>query len=236
MTRSQTGEEQKLRCPRCGAAVEDPLAGHCVCCGSTLGLGGRNAKGERVPLSMSMGMGQALAQSHERALSPVEGAARASRTGQGLSLVRSHRLYEQWMEDSPSGFLDMLGLAGIVALGVLFIVLALGDFFHASHRVHSTLPPPVFVVLGLCVSGFGVWKIVRFYQAPLLRRPACVVDERTRISRTKYGWSTHHYAVFEVEGGLREEFRVSSRLADSLARGDCGVLITRDTFLLAFHS
>ncbi len=229
-----TADQDLLRCPRCGANVEDPDAGHCSCCGNSLLLGGRTANGTRVPLRMSAGIGQELARPSERALSPAQGAFRASATGQGFAAVRQHHEYERWMQDEPSGLVHVLGMALVVLLGLAFAVMALAGAFHVPHSDRG-LVTAVCVCGGAVLALWSTWRLVRFYRAPLLRRVARVVDEREHVYRTKYGLRTRHYATFEFENGLRTEFQVSSGMAEQVARGDCGVAITRDTFLLAFH-
>jgi hypothetical protein len=144
---------------------------------------------------------------------------------QGLGAVRRQRDFERWMADAPLGIPHLLGLASVVAVGLAFFVLALNGTFHGV----------LFVCAGLGTAAFGVWRLVSFFRAPILNRVACVVDERERIQRTRHGWRTRCYATFEFEDGTREEFPVSSGLAAALVRGDCGVLVTRDIFLLAFH-
>ena len=230
-TRSET---DVLKCPRCGADVEDPEAGHCACCGNSLMLGGRAADGSRVPLGMSRGMGQGQAAPGLAARSPTQGALRASATGRGLSAVRQHHEFERWMSDEPTGLTTVLGMALVVVLGLAFATMALGGMLHVRGTDRQTVTA-VCVVIGAVLALWHGWRILHFYQAPLLHRVACVVDERRFTTRTRYGLRTRHYATFEFEGGLRQEFPVSSRMAAQVGRGACGVAITRDEFLLAFH-
>ncbi len=223
-----------LRCPRCGADVADPEAGHCSCCGNSLYLGGRTADGTRAPLRMSLGLGQERARPSQRANTPAEGALRASATGQGFAAVRQHHEYARWMSDAPAGFAHVLGMALTALLGVAFAIMALAGALHVPSSDRG-------LVIAFCVCGgaglalWGTWRLVRFFQAPLLNRVARVADEREHTYRTKHGIRTRHYATFEFENGLRLEFQVSSAMAAEVVRGDCGVAITRDVFLLAFH-
>jgi len=148
--------------------------------------------------------------------------------------VRAQREFARWMADQPTGITQVLGLAALVVLGLAFAVLALGGVLHVRGTDRSAVTA-ICVCIGVVLALWNGWRIVRFYQAPLLHRVACVVDERTRTTRTKHGWRTRHYATFEFEDGSRLEFPVSSGMAAQVARGDCGVAITRDTFLLVFH-
>ena len=125
-------------------------------------------------------------------------------------------------------------MAAVVALGLAFAAMALGGALHVRGTDRGMVNA-ICVCIGALLALWNGWRIVRFYQAPLLHRVARVLDERTRTTRTKHGWRTRHYATFEFEGGARQEFPVSAGMAAQVVRGDCGVAITRDTFLLAFH-
>lgn len=229
-----SSDQDVLRCPRCGADVEDREAGHCSCCGNSLFLGGRSADGTRVALRMSAGIGQELARPTQRADSPAEGAFRASSTGRGFAAVRQHHEFGRWMEDQPSGIVHVLGMALVVLLGLALAVMALAGALHVPSSDRG-LVTAFCVCAGAGLAAWGTWRLVRFYQAPLLHRVARISDERTHTYRTKSGMRTRHYATFEFENGLRLEFQVASGVAEQVVRGDCGVAITRDTFLLAFH-
>jgi len=150
------------------------------------------------------------------------------------AVVHQHYEFSRWMQDRPSGIPQVLGMAAVVALGLSFALLALGGRLHVRGTDQGTVTA-ISVCIGAALALWNGWRIVRFYQAPLLHRVARVVDERARTTRTKHGWRTRHFATFEFEGGTREEFPVSSGMAAQVVRGDRGVAITRDTFLLAFH-
>ena len=227
-------DQDILRCPRCGASVSDHGAGHCECCGSSLGLGGRTADGARAPLRMSPGLGQDPGHTNQRVSSPAQGAFHMSATGQGFAAVRQHHEYGRWMQDAPSGLRHVLSIAFVMALGLAFAVMALAGAIQPTNG-HKDLIIVLSVCVGLGLDAWGTWRLVRFFNAPRLNRVACVADERTHTYRTKHGMRTRHYATFEFEHGERLEFQVSSGLAEQVVRGDCGVAITRDTFLLAFH-
>jgi hypothetical protein len=227
-------ELQVLRCPRCGAEASAD-AGHCSCCGSSLGLGGRTASGERVALRMAPGLGQAIGAPPERALSPLQAAQRASPTGQGFAAVRSHMEYARWMADEPTGAFFMLGYALQIAFGLFLAGLVIAGKVHARNGTSNDLMQAVVLVLGFGCSAFAGWQIACYLQAPLLRRVARVADTRSRTYHTKSGWRTRNYATFDFEDGSQHEFQLSSAQAENTARGDCGVLISRYTALLAFH-
>lgn len=148
--------------------------------------------------------------------------------------ARGQSEFARGMADQPSGLPQILGMAALIALGLAFVALALGGALHVR-GIDRGVVTAVCVCIGALLALYNTWRLVRFYQAPLLHRVALVAHERTRTTRTKHGWRTRHYATFEFEGGGREEFPVSSSVAAQVARGDRGVAITRDTFLLAFH-
>jgi len=234
MKGSATREQDVLRCPRCGADVNDPGAAYCECCGSSLGLGGRAADGKRVPLRMTNGLGPGPGLPDQPVASPTRVAFQLSATGKGFAAVRQHHEYERWMQDAPSGLVHILGIAFSIVLGIAFAIMALAGKIQPAKQ-SSDFFVALFVCVGLGIAGWGCWRLVRFFNAPRLNRIAFVADERTHTVRTKHGRRTRHYAIFEFEGGEHMEFEVPSSMAERIARGDCGVAITRDTFLLAFH-
>jgi len=234
MNGSAIREQDVLRCPRCGADVSDPAAAYCECCGSSLGLGGRAADGTRVPLRVTNGLGQELGFPGQPVSTPTRAAFQMSATGRGFAAVRQHHEFERWMQDAPSGLVQILGMAFSIALGLAFAIMALVGAIQPARQGNDVLVA-LFVCVGLGISAWGGWRLVRFLNAPRLNRVACVADERTRTYRTKHGRRTRHYALFEFEGGERVEFQIPSSMAERISRGDCGVAITRDTFLLAFH-
>jgi Protein of unknown function (DUF2500) len=235
MARSTAEDRDALQCPRCGADAADRNAGYCTCCGSSLGLGGRAANGERIALRMGAGLGQEIDARPEHALSPAQGAQRMSPTGQGFAAVHAHAEYVRWMQEEPSCIVHMLGYAVLAALGLLFTLLALTGNVHGKPGYDSGPAVAVVALFGIGMSAFGGWQLNCFLRAPFLQRVARVVDTRSRTTHTKRGWSTRHYATFEFEDGSREEFQVSADETRRPSQGECGVAITRYTALLAFH-
>jgi hypothetical protein len=199
-------------------------------------MGGRTFGGERAPLRMSPGLGTQPMVASPRAPAPAAAApARTGPTAPGLAVVRQHREFGRWMQDAPSGLGHVLGVAAMMAMGLAFVVLALTGALHARGGGQNGYVVALFVCVGAAIDAFGTWQLVRFYQAPLLRRVACVIEEHEQAYRTKNGVRVRHYATFEFEDGARAEFQVSRSLAAQIVRGDCGVAISRDTVLLAFH-
>jgi hypothetical protein len=207
MSWNSAGKLQIADCPRCGAYVGEPESGRCGCCGSAL----------------------APRLSRPPALAAVQAPAR-----DGFAAVRAHGQYQLWMQDAPAGLSFVLGVALTIGVGLVFAIAALSGSLHSRHGQDHLLVP-LFVCVGAGIDAWGVWRLVRFYQAPLLHRVARVAAERERTYRTRNGWRTRHYATFEFEDSTRTEFPVSSALAEQVARDDAGVLITRDSVLLAFH-
>jgi len=239
MGRNTAENREAVRCPRCGAEASDQNAGYCLCCGSSLGLGGRAANGERVALRMGAGLGQEIGSRPERsstpALTPAQGAQRMSAAGQGFAAVHSHMEYESWMRDEPSCFLHLFGWGALVALGLFMLILGLTGNTHTKAGYDSGMSIAFVAFCALGMITFGGWQLAHFLQAPLLRRVARVADMRSRIQHTKHGWSTKYYATFQFEDGSQEEFRISTGESERTSRGDCGVVITRYTAMLAFH-
>jgi hypothetical protein len=227
MSQDSATNPQLLDCPRCGASVSDPEAGHCSCCGASIGLGGRDASGARAPLRMTAGPGQALGRQPARVAPAI--------AKDVFAAVRAHGQYELWMQEQPAGLSFVLGIAVTIAIGLVFAIAALSGSLHSRHGSQDGLLVPLFACVGAGIVAWGVWRLVRFYQAPLLQRVARVAAEREHTYRTRHGWRTRHYATFEFEDSTRSEFCVSTALAEQLTQGDGGVAITRDSVLLAFH-
>jgi hypothetical protein len=228
MSRPSVPQQSSLRCPRCGANAIESESGSCSCCGSSLASA-------RAPMRMAPGLGQEALRGAQRSATPAQGVFHASPTGQGFAAVRQQHEFGSWMQDEPSGLSHVLGLAGMMAVGLAFVVLALGGSLKLKHGGESGFVVALFVAAGLGLDAWAAWMLTSFYRAPFVRRIACVIEEHERTYRTKHGWRTRHYATFEFEDGSRSEHSVSASQAALITRGDCGVLITRHSVLLAFH-
>ena len=150
--------------------------------------------------------------------------------------MRQQREFERWSEERPLGLAHVLGLGAMGLFGLFLGVMPLVGLVQTRQPRDTGLVMLLFALIGLGLATFAIVQLVLFYRAPILHRPGQVFDERTHVRRTKSGYRTSHYATFEFEDGEREEFRIGSSLAATIARGDVGLVLSRHRVLLAFHA
>lgn len=172
-----------------------------------------------------------------------EGAPRMQTRDEALrtrfELLNEHGDLRRLMKHTPKAEPPPSNL-GILIIGP-FIVLFIVFFMKTAGGMGA--PSFFFIVplLMLGAIGFAVVKSVsgtaKYRSAPLQRRPAIVVDERTKVSGggKNSSASTTYYVTLEFEDGQRREFTVGTRLAGSVTEGDAGVAYTKHEHLAAFE-
>ena len=199
------------RCPNCAALAREADQRYCAYCGHAL------PREEPPPASRPPSVAELLAE------------------------VERHPELRSWMAHRPSGVGFAFGLGatavfGLVFAGIALVMLKLVGGFGGMPGVFG-LVPLLFVGVGLLVA-FGVGaKALRFVNAPLLRVPALIVDERTAVSGggRNSSASTSYNATLEAADGRREEYRIDGRLAGRVAPGDYGLAYLRGGILLDFR-
>lgn len=102
---------------------------------------------------------------------------------------------------------------------------------------------PPFALLPLFLVGIGIYTISKQVgkttsasRAPLERRPALVVRERTKVSGGGEHSSarTDYFATLQFPDGSRREFDVLEGVGGTIAPGDMGVGYLKGDFLIAF--
>jgi hypothetical protein len=103
----------------------------------------------------------------------------------------------------------------------------------------TVLFPIAIVTVGLVGIIATIAKAVRKAKAPVERRLAVVIDERTEINTTGSGddrrTTTRYYTALQDERGDRVQASTPGALAGVIARGDIGVAVLRGGDLVDFH-
>jgi len=109
----------------------------------------------------------------------------------------------------------------------------------AALVVFSFCPPLGFVVLA--PVGFGLYAVVRELRGradrpsgPVLRAPALVVEENTKLEEHRALARTRHRATLEFVDGSRRELEVTAFASASLRSGALGVAEIAGDVLVAF--
>jgi len=195
-------------CPNCAALAREPDQVYCAYCGHAL------PREQPPPAPRPPSVAQLLAE------------------------VERHPDLAEWMAHRPSTATLAVGFGVMMIFGLVFAAIAVGMMLF----VGALFPPfalflLLFVAAGLAMAITGGVKASRLANAPLLRVPALVVDERTQVSGggNNSSASTSYFATLEVADAGREEYRIDGRLAGSVAPGDYGLAYLRSGFLLDFR-
>ena len=143
------------------------------------------------------------------------------------------------MRHTPSGAKHLIGLGCGIAFSILFITVSMvimGGMDLAEAPFPFTLFPFLFVGIGLAIGIVSLVKLVSFSNSPLMRKPAVVVGERTRVSGggNNSSASTNYYLTVEFENGRRKEYATDGRTVGIVSEGDMGVAYLKGDVLLAF--
>ncbi|MCA8980666.1 MAG: DUF2500 family protein [Planctomycetes bacterium] len=155
-----------------------------------------------------------------------------------FELLREHPELDGLLRATPTIEKPPLnyGILVVAPVMVLFVLFFLGGVRNAGAPGFFFLVP----VLMLGVVGYAALKVLmkssEYHSAELVRRPAIVVDERTKFSGGGKDTSarTTYFATLEFDDGSRSEFTVGSRLAGNITQGDAGVAYTKHRHLAAF--
>ncbi len=127
------------------------------------------------------------------------------------------------------------------AVGLVTLVVFLGVGLLVTVGFSMVFPPMVLVPLTLVVLGAvmiarNLAKAWRAVKAPLVRAPALLTDERTRISGGGEDRSvtTEHFATLEFRDGTRRELEIEDELAGRISPGDMGIAFLKGDYLVDF--
>lgn len=151
--------------------------------------------------------------------------------------LQAHPDVPELMAYSPPTGVFGIQTAMSVALLVLFGVVGLV----VSIAFLGACPPLGFLPLAVvAIGGFALLKQLTRTEgarnAPLERRPAIVVDERTNVSGGGESRSlrTLYYATLEFPDGTRREYDVFANVAGKITRGDMGIAYVKGDYLVQF--
>ncbi len=200
-------------CPSCAGAVPFPRPKACIYCGTAL-PGAAERPGLTAPDQAREERFESLA--HHPAVSEILAGA------------------------APCAAGEFVGLGFGVIFGLVFAAVA-GFIYMRAGRMDVpgffTLIPGIFVIVGLAIAGYSLFRVASFASAPLEKRAARVVDERIQVSGggKNSSASTAYYVLLELRDGSRREYRTSSSVAGHAARDDVGIAFIKGGVLLDFR-
>jgi hypothetical protein len=196
------------RCENCGAVTSHPRPRFCSYCGAAL-----------APLA-----------------EPAVVAAPPSTT-ERLAAVEAHPDFPELLRHEPSVSGLVLGQGLQVGFGILFIVVSLViTLVFLVVGGPCAIFPLLFVVVGIGIVIQGGKRSAAIANAKLLRFPAVVLDERTKVVGSgDAGTRTRYFATLEWQGDGRREFEVDGSLAGAVVPGDAGVAYVKERHLLDFR-
>jgi hypothetical protein len=155
--------------------------------------------------------------------------------------VENHPEFSALLALRP-GALPLYGRFGWYAfVGVIFFLVARFMSTAVPHQTGGSFQT-AFSVLLLCFSAVGigitVWAIFRLIKlslAKLSRPPALIVDKRISIRSSRRSTSTSYYITLELDDGERRELEAIGKLYGKVTKGDAGVAYIQDVFLLDYR-
>jgi hypothetical protein len=223
----------ELACPNCGAARVDP-DGSCPYCRTAV-----------VPPPR-----------------PAPAPSPFGDVGARFAALRDHPAYRTALTRGPQfAGGGMQHLAG-AAVGVAFAAIA-GTMVAAQVRTRSAFDDEVlfqqmrqqmpavhraknvfdtgfaafgmlFVLIGVAVTAYWLWRYRRWSTAPVVSSAALVVDRRTDLSRNDKAPSSSYFVTLEDPGGHRREVAALPRVRSLVREGEMGVAQVRDGTLVGF--
>lgn len=152
--------------------------------------------------------------------------------------LERHEDLPRLMKHSPSTARVGLGLVGMALFGLIFtgasVVITL---IFARVGGPLALFPMLFVAVGLWMIFRSLFKSAELSSAELHRVPLLLVDERMEVhgGQGDSSTSTRYFATVQAKDGGRAEYRVDSRLAGRVTRGDLGIGYIKSDYLLDFR-
>lgn len=166
---------------------------------------------------------------------------RVNKSNRRLEAVENHPEFPALLAVKPSA-LPLYGRFGWYAfVGVIFFLV--GRFISTAFAEQADGSfQTAFSVLLLCFSAVGigitVWAIFRLIKlsaAKLSRPPALIVDKRISIRSSRRSTSTTYYITLELDDGERRELEAIGKLYGKVTNGDAGVAYIQDVFLLDYR-
>ncbi len=197
------------KCPNCGAAAARVDARYCEYCGRAL-------PAPAAPPAPASPFGDVAARF--RALDAHPDLPRLLAENPSAPELASERL---------------MTIVSLLVFGAVGLFVSIG-FFAVCPPLG--LLPVAMIVIGAYALLRHVAKTSAASRAPLERRAALVVDERTKITGGGEHTSarTHYFATLQFTDGSRREFDVFDGLAGRITPGDVGVAYSKGEYLIEF--
>jgi hypothetical protein len=161
-----------------------------------------------------------------------------------LKAVENHPEYLPLLEVKPSAG-PLYGRFGCIAFfGVIFAAVAMFMMNAFSSEMDGSFQAVffvfllVFIAVGVGMTVWGIFRLIKLSGAQLTRPPALVVDKRIAVrGGGSHGSSasTHYYVTLELGDGERRELEAREKLYGKITKDDAGVAYIQDRFLLDYH-
>jgi hypothetical protein len=208
-----TGTAPLARCPTCGAKLHRTDLSLCAYCASPLDLGAKTAPPD-------------------------------DETQRLLQKLEQHPSYGAAMLWTPPDAEVESRIGGLRSYATTAIVLALlvvagGSLFGGLHVWTSpvTIVSALLIGLGLALLVLATAVRARSRRLPLLRRPARVLDRRSRTAESDRVGATQYFFQLRFSDGSEGEFRMPGRgtMHEPPTVGATGVAYSRGASLLEFR-
>ncbi len=142
------------------------------------------------------------------------------------------------MAASPSSGVIMRFVASAILLGMgVGAYLLINGFFaetgmsqKGSEKIFVIAFPLVIIAAGLVT----LFLSFRYARAPLQRRIAVIIDERTKVQSSDERTTTKYYCTLQLEEGIRVEMSTTGKVAGIVTSGDIGVAYSKLDKLVDF--
>jgi Protein of unknown function (DUF2500) len=161
-----------------------------------------------------------------------------------LKAVENHPEYLALLEVKPSaaplyGRFGCIAFFGVIFAAVaIFMMNAFSSEMDGSFQVVFFVLLLLFIAVGVGMTVWGIFRLIKLSGSKLTRPPALVVDKRIAVSGGgSHGSSasTHYYVTLELGDGERREFEARGKLYGKITKDDAGVAYIQDHFLLDYH-
>ncbi len=174
---------------------------------------------------------------------PTEPVAAPLTLADRFDALEAHKDFHRFMRHKPSTASHTASNVGGIVVGVVTLVIFALVVSKFSNVSSSSGAPAGFMLIPLLVLGVIGFKILssmgnaaKFSSAPMRKRGAVVIDERTKVSGGGRNSSakTSYFVTLEDKRGKRHEYEVRESLAGSVGPGDIGVAFSKSSSLVAF--
>lgn len=160
-----------------------------------------------------------------------------------LNGVEKHPDYPELLKAQPGSAYLYGGYIFQLIFGLIFTSIAVffifepppddGSLFYLVWIVGSF----IFIVVGVGIVGFGIYKLIKLSLTSLRRRPSLVLDKRMAVrgGGQSSSASTTYYITLEFNDRERREIKTRGKLYGKITKDDVGVAYILDDYLLDFR-